>query len=71
MSGRRFRYMEYDGTGPIYVEISEEQILREYFKWWSEQMRRADKSEYISAENCLNDFCVVYWAGEVKPTAQF
>lgn len=64
---RLFRYNEPGGVGHSDVEVTltEQEILDTYFPFWSEQMKRVDKEDAISYENCIEDFCVVHWAWEV------
>lgn len=53
-----------DGVTPVYVTLSEEQIIAEYYAWWSEQMLRIGKADQISAQNCIEDWVTVHWAAK-------
>jgi hypothetical protein len=58
-----WRYQDPDGE---YV-MSEDQILAEYFEWWSVGMRRIGKAEQINHRNCIEDWAVVHWACKCNP----
>ena len=58
---RNFMYMDQDG--PVYV--TDEQIIKEYFPWWSKKMREVNREHLISEEHCIEDFCAVHWATEI------
>jgi len=71
MSQRWFFVEPVDSTdmnaGERRVEMSEEDILAEYFDWWSSQMRKAGKDESLVTErNCIEDWIVVHWAQKVS-----
>jgi hypothetical protein len=63
-----------DDTGTLIgdeiITESEEQIRREYYPWWREQMIKKYGEEAFnrnwSFEECLNDWVVVHWAKEVR-----
>jgi len=59
-----YAYNEYDETGGHIVEISDTQIIKDYFPAWSHKMRECGKENEISHENCIEDFCVINWAWE-------
>ena len=63
---RRWRYVEPGDFGnhgePVIVEMSEAEILAEYYPYWQEQMRRVGKESQISEQECINDWVVVHWA---------
>jgi hypothetical protein len=59
---RVFEYMDQDGL----QRLTEDEIIAQYYPWWSAQMCRVDKADKISHENCIYDFCVVHWARKVK-----
>ena len=65
---RQFRYNEPGGQGHSDVEVTltAQEILDTYYSYWVTQMRKAGKKDLISYENCIEDFCVVYGAWEVK-----
>ena len=55
-----------DNDVPIYTTLSEEQILMEYFDYWSGRMKSVGKHDEINPENCVYDWCVVHWAWETN-----
>ena len=59
------RYFKYCEPGCDKI-ISEARIIKEWFPYWEKQMKRANKKDLISYENCIEDFCNVHWAYEVK-----
>ncbi len=69
-----FKYVEpHEVTDePVTVYMTEQDILDEYWDYWKEQMRNrlienGDVSnETITHENCIEDFCTIHWAEEVK-----
>ena len=69
----RNKIFEYNEPGPNWepktVRLRGEDILSFYYDWWSEQMDKKygigrDRTHDIN--NCIEDFCVVHWAWEVK-----
>lgn len=59
---RTFKY--YDPDGEHF--ITEDQIIEQYFEYWKEQMSKVKKDSLINRENCIQDFCVINWATELK-----
>lgn len=45
---------------------TEEQILKSYYIYWSTKMIENGLGNDISKERCIEDWCVVHWAWEVK-----
>jgi hypothetical protein len=62
------RYFKYDDLDGVHT-VTDEEILREYFPYWQEQMRKVGREHMISPENCIEDFVAVNWAEEVTPDA--
>jgi len=63
---RTFKYpTQGDGDEAVVVIVTEAEILRTYFPYWSEQMRRVGKADQISEAACIEDFVTVHWATEV------
>ena len=64
---RYYSYVEQGDDDKSYVSVlmSEDAIVRDYFEYWSEQMRRVGKTDLISRERCIEDFCVVHWAAQL------
>jgi hypothetical protein len=61
----------FDESGGLIGEIvkyySEEQILKEYWEYWSSEMRKHNKPESeITPENCIEEWVICNWAEEVK-----
>lgn len=50
---------EIDITKVIY---SEREILEEFWKTWSTEMKGNGYSELISIDNCIDDWCTMNWA---------
>lgn len=46
--------------------MTDAQVLDFYFEHWKAQMTRAGKQDFITEENCIEDWAVVHWAWEVK-----
>jgi hypothetical protein len=72
---RKFSYVDQgdDGVTPVHCTISEDKILCEYFPYWHEQMKKVGKASKIIThaylDQCIDDFCVVHWATEIKDVA--
>lgn len=55
-----------DEEGEHVVEIlTEDQIIEQYFPYWSGKMREVGKADLISRELCIEDWCTVHWAMKV------
>jgi hypothetical protein len=67
---RYFTYIEPDwdseNLDPIYITKSEDEIIQEYFPYWSEQMKTVNKEHLIDREACIDDWTVVNLAWEVQ-----
>jgi len=63
---KTFLYNAQDEPNPI--EMTEEQILSEYWAWWSMSMANkfGSNSDLITKQNCIEDWVVVHWAWEKK-----
>jgi hypothetical protein len=52
------------------VTMSEEEIRKDYYPWWYEQMCKKYGQEHVDAtysfEECLEDWVTVNWAWESK-----
>ena len=60
---KKYIYEEPDKDGNnIKVIKTEEEILENYWKYWSSIMERLNKHSEITKENCILDWCVVHWA---------
>lgn len=58
----RWRYIDQDG----YHEITDEEILAEFYPYWAERMTAAGKADQITPDACRDDFVVVHWAWKVE-----
>ena len=60
---RRWSYI-YPGENDevVTVVLNENEILREYFGYWSAQMIKVDKGFMISEERCIEDWTTIHWA---------
>lgn len=56
--------------GPTVIEMTEAQILEEYWPYWKEQMEKVGRSELISPERCIQDWVTVNWAWEKKDESE-
>jgi hypothetical protein len=55
-----------DNDDVVYVRITEADIIREYFPYWSRQMRKVKQEDQITEDRCIEDFCIVHWAYQVE-----
>jgi hypothetical protein len=53
---------------PLYITMSEEEILKEYWEYWYGKMCAKFGQEHVDAnystKECIEDWCVVHWAQE-------
>lgn len=49
-----------------FIELTEEEILNNYWDYWCEQMIKVHKIPKITEKNCIDDFVVVNWAWRVE-----
>ena len=64
------RYYTYvqpsESGGPEYTTLSEDDIRRDWYPYWYKRMCDKYEQSYVdenySFEDCLDDFCTVYWA---------
>lgn len=60
-------YVEYGKEGKEETRtLSEAQIIKQFFPWWSKRMREADKGHLINHQNCIDDWVVINWAWRGK-----
>jgi len=72
MRDKIFEYVEPKDTTtwePEIIRVTGDEILNQYYPYWSDKMDLKygigrDRSKDI--ERCIEDFCVVNWATEVK-----
>lgn len=68
MAERRWQYCEpgVDSIDPpTVVEMTDSEILLNYFDYWSAQMWKVNKADQISEQACIDDWVVMHWASEV------
>lgn len=46
----------------IWETLSEQEILKRYWTSWKRVMIEQGNHEFISEENCIQDWCIGYWA---------
>lgn len=51
---------------PRIIRMSEEDIMREYYPYWIEQMTKVNRADLINKENCIEDWMSIHWAMEVE-----
>lgn len=56
-----WRYEDPSGT----TVMTEDEIIAQYFEYYSEGMRRVGKESEISRQGCIDDWVVVHWAERV------
>lgn len=60
-----YSYVEPDGDSDwtaTRVIMSADEILGDYWDFWSSKMKEFGKSDKISHQNCIDDWCTVHWA---------
>ena len=46
--------------------LTREEVLKEYWDYWSNMMRIRNKPEHlITEDNCVDDWKVIHWAWEI------
>jgi hypothetical protein len=62
----KFLYFTQESASP--VEITEDEILAEYWEFWKEKMiKKYGFNHYLQThENCIDDWCIVNWAWKAK-----
>lgn len=66
---KKYSFMELtDDEEAKMTVMTEDQILEEYWEFWSRKMteKYGPDHEWITSENCIEDWCVTHWAVEVK-----
>lgn len=64
---RKWKYVEPGPNNePVETVVTDEDIIRDFFPWWSGEMKRLGREDLISHKNCIEDYVVVNWAEEVK-----
>ena len=63
MKHRTYIYLETDDFGIVLShEIKGEDVLKDYFDYWSGEMVKAGKSLKISEDRCIQDWCTLHHA---------
>ena len=52
--------------GDVTEILTEDEVIAQYYKYWSTKMIQNGLEADISKERCIEDWCVVHWAWEVK-----
>jgi hypothetical protein len=52
--------------GDMVEILTEEEVLKSYFPYWSERMTEVGKERLISKESCIEDWMIVHWAVEIR-----
>jgi len=64
------RYFIYTETDDRDAVISEEDIRREYYPYWTSKMNKKFGKEYVdnhyTFDDCVVDFMVIHWATEIE-----
>jgi hypothetical protein len=56
-----------DELGNEIVEVlTEDEIINQYYTYWSMKMIQNCPGAAITRERCIEDWCVVHWATEVR-----
>lgn len=59
-----------DDMEAVYVTLSEQEIIEQYYPYWSSRMIQKFGKEHFEAtyseKECIEDFCVIHWAWEVE-----
>lgn len=63
----------YDGeelVGNEIVEVTEDEIIQDYWPWWRAAMVEKFGLDYpeITKQNCIEDWVIVNWAWEKRDT---
>jgi len=62
-----YYYIEPDEDSfPIGHYVTDTYILNEYFPYWYGKMHKAGKGDLVSFIRCIEDFCTINWAEELK-----
>jgi hypothetical protein len=52
-----------DGTTEI---LTEQEIIDQYYHYWSTKTLLNCPDEPITRERCIEDWCIVHWATEIR-----
>lgn len=61
---KTYLYNEGPGGKLDPVEITEDEIIKTYWDWWSNKMKGLGREDKISRENCIADWVTTNWAWE-------
>lgn len=51
-----------DREPPEFITVSEADILKEFFPYWSKKMKKYGKESEITEDNCISDWSILRWA---------
>ena len=60
-----YSYVEPDdeeGIDVVKVVMSEQEILASYWDYWTTQMKSVNRTDLISPQLCIEDWCTIHWA---------
>jgi len=60
-----------DDWTPITITLSTDQILDEYYTYWSTRMLKVNKLPNCTEANCIDDWAVIHWAFPVQDLQDF
>ncbi len=60
---RTFRYVDPAGEHTI----TEQEIIDQYFPYFSARLKEMGKEGLISEEECIDNFVAIHWATEITP----
>ena len=55
----------YNDTSGVY-DLTEDEIIEQYFDYWSGEMKRIGREDLISKDRCIDDFLTIHWAWEIE-----
>ncbi len=54
-----------ENNNDIVEILTEDEIIEQYYTYWSTKMIQNCPGEPITRERCIEDWCIVHWATEV------
>jgi len=51
--------------GDVTEILTEDEIISQYYTYWSTKMIQNCPNELITRERCIEDWCIVHWAIEI------
>lgn len=62
------KYAIFENNNPEPTFYTGEQVLKEFYPFWSERMKSLNKEHLISEQNCIDDWATINWAWKVDET---